>query len=38
VATRCGFNSLSQFYQHFTAAYGLPPNAVREQYVRMELR
>ena len=37
VATRCGFNSLSQFYQHFTTAYGLPPNAVREQYVRMEL-
>ncbi len=38
IAERCGFNSISQFYQHFKAAYGLPPNAVREQYVRMELQ
>jgi AraC-like DNA-binding protein len=38
VATRCGFSSISQFYQHFKTAYGLPPNAVRDQYVRMELR
>jgi AraC-like DNA-binding protein len=38
VAEKCGFNSISQFYQHFTAAYGLSPNAVRERYVRMELR
>jgi AraC-like DNA-binding protein len=38
VATQCGFTSVSQFYQQFKAAYGLPPNAVREQYVRMELR
>ena len=37
VAERCGFNSISQFYQHFKSAYGLAPNAVREQYVRMEL-
>jgi AraC-like DNA-binding protein len=38
VAAQCGFTSISQFYQQFKAAYGLPPNAVREQYVRMELR
>jgi AraC family transcriptional regulator, melibiose operon regulatory protein len=38
VAEKCGFSSISQFYQHFKSAYGLPPNAVRDQYVRMELR
>jgi AraC-like DNA-binding protein len=38
VAAQCGFTSISQFYQQFRAAYGLPPNAVRQQYVRMELR
>lgn len=38
VAGACGFTSLSQFYQHFKTAYGLPPNMVRQQYVRMELR
>lgn len=38
VAGACGFTSLSQFYQHFKAAYGLSPNALRQQYVRMELR
>lgn len=37
IAGACGFASLSQFYHHFKAAYGLSPNAVREQYVRMEL-
>jgi transcriptional regulator GlxA family with amidase domain len=37
IAGACGFASISQFYHHFKAAYGLSPNAVREQYVRMEL-
>jgi transcriptional regulator GlxA family with amidase domain len=38
VATACGFTSISQFCQQFKAHYGLLPNAVRQQYVRMELR
>jgi transcriptional regulator GlxA family with amidase domain len=33
VAEKCGFNSVSQFFQHFTAPHDLSPNAVRERYV-----
>ncbi len=38
VAEHCGFTSLSQFYHHFRAAYGVSPNVVRKQYVEMTLR
>lgn len=38
IAENCGFTSLSQFYQHFRTAYGVPPNVVRKQYVQMTLR
>jgi transcriptional regulator GlxA family with amidase domain len=38
VAEATGFQSISQFYHHFRAAYGLPPNALRERYVGMSLR
>ncbi len=38
VAEASGFSSVSQFYAQFKAGYGLPPAAVREQYLRMELR
>ena len=38
VAEASGFGSISQFYHHFHAAYGLPPNALRERYVGMSLR
>jgi transcriptional regulator GlxA family with amidase domain len=38
VADQSGFVSMSQFYQHFRAACGLSPRAMRMQYARMELR
>lgn len=38
VAQASGFSSVSQFYAQFKAGYGLSPAAVREQYLRMELR
>ncbi|WP_417248794.1 helix-turn-helix domain-containing protein [Celeribacter sp.] len=38
VAEVSGFSSTSQFYAHFKTAYGMPPNAVREHYINMELR
>ena len=33
VAEASGFTSISQFYQHFKAAYGQPPNALRGSYI-----
>jgi transcriptional regulator GlxA family with amidase domain len=38
VADQSGFLSMSQFYQHFRAACGLSPRAMRMQYARMQLR
>lgn len=38
IAEACGFQSMSQFYHHFRAAYGLPPDALRQRYVGMSLR
>ena len=33
VAEASGFSSVSQFYAQFKQAYGVPPAAVREQYL-----
>ena len=38
VATDAGFASISQFYSHFKASYGLAPNALRQAYVGSVLR
>lgn len=38
VAEASGFSSMSQFYAHFRAGYGLSPAAMREQYVRVGSR
>lgn len=38
VVAEAGFSSVSQFYQHFKAAYGLAPQAMRKHYIRMNLR
>ena len=38
VAEDCGFASISQFYAHFKAAYGMAPHAMRARYTQMELR
>jgi AraC-like DNA-binding protein len=38
VAEQSGFTSISQFYVHFKAAYGLTPQALRAGYRRMDLR
>lgn len=38
VVAETGFSSVSQFYQQFKAAYGLAPQAMRQHYVRMDLR
>jgi AraC family transcriptional regulator, melibiose operon regulatory protein len=38
VAERSGFASISQFYDHFGRAYGLPPQQMRAQYTQMALR
>ncbi len=38
VATESGFASISQFYAHFKASYGLAPNAMRQAYVGSVLR
>ncbi len=38
VADAAGFTSISQFYQHFKSAYGLPPNALRGSYINKALR
>ena len=38
VAEASGFTSISQFYQHFKAAYGQPPNALRGSYINKALR
>jgi AraC-like DNA-binding protein len=35
VATESGFGSTSQFYAHFAAAYGMPPNQLRIKYIGM---
>jgi AraC-like DNA-binding protein len=34
VAEASGFTSISQFYHQFKVAYGIAPNAVRNQYLR----
>ncbi len=33
VAFESGFTSQSQFYEHFRAAYGMPPSAMRKSLV-----
>lgn len=38
VAEASGFSSVSQFYHQFRAGYGVAPNALRDQYLKMELR
>jgi AraC-like DNA-binding protein len=38
VAEQSGFQSISQFYDHFKAAYGMSPHAMRLRYTRMDLR
>lgn len=38
VAEEAGFQSISQFYDHFKTAYGLSPHAMRAKYTSMELR
>ena len=38
VAEAAGFSSISQFYAQFAAAYGMPPAAARQQYLRTEPR
>ena len=38
VAENSGFSSISQFYAQFKAGYGMSPAAVREEYLRMELK
>ncbi len=38
VAEQCGFSSLTQFYAQFRAGYGMPPAALRQHYVQMDLR
>lgn len=38
VAENVGFASTSQFYSHFKAAYGMPPQVMRARYARMDLR
>ncbi|WP_226781507.1 helix-turn-helix domain-containing protein [Oceaniglobus trochenteri] len=38
VAEDSGFQSISQFYTHFKAAYGMSPHALRARYTRMALR
>ncbi|MBA4324243.1 MAG: hypothetical protein C0426_04090 [Rhodobacter sp.] len=38
VAEQCGFSSLTQFYAQFRTNYGMPPAALRQHYVQMDLR
>lgn len=38
VAEQSGFHSISQFYDHFKAAYGMSPHAMRARYTQMDLR
>jgi AraC-like DNA-binding protein len=38
VAEQSGFQSISQFYDHFKAAYGMSPHAMRSRYTQMDLR
>ncbi len=38
VAEQSGFQSISQFYDHFKTAYGMSPHAMRARYTQMELR
>lgn len=38
VAEDSGFASISQFYDHFKAAFGMPPQAMRARYTSMQLR
>ncbi len=38
VAEESGFQSISQFYDHFKAAFGMSPHAMRSRYTQMELR
>jgi AraC family transcriptional regulator, melibiose operon regulatory protein len=34
VVDDCGFGSTSQFYSHFSAAYGISPGRLREKYLK----
>lgn len=38
IAAASGFSSSSQFYTHFRAAYGMPPQVMRDRYMAMTLR
>lgn len=38
VAAASGFTSISQFYDHFKAAYGISPGQLRAKYKQMALR
>lgn len=38
VAEQCGFSSMTQFYAQFRSGYGISPAALRQHYVRMDLR
>jgi AraC family transcriptional regulator, melibiose operon regulatory protein len=38
VASEAGFNSISQFYAHFTSSYGLAPSELRRAYTKSMLR
>ncbi len=38
VAEQCGFTSMTQFYAQFRAGYGISPAALRQHYIRMDLR
>jgi len=38
VAEQSGFQSISQFYDHFKTAYGMSPHAMRAKYTQMTLR
>ena len=38
IAVESGFNSMSQFYQHFSTAYGTTPKQLRESYITKSKR
>ncbi len=38
VAAEAGFNSISQFYSHFSRSYGISPNELRRAYTEARLR
>lgn len=38
VAEQSGFSSITQFYAQFRAGYGISPAALRQHYIKMDLR